>query len=190
MGVAAPRPARPDVDRARSDAGRARLDVGRARSDVGRARSDVGRVFRPGACRALTCVTLAGAWTLALVLHAQTDPPRITVKDKVYTSEQADRGEKSYKQICAKCHLFDGPKTKDGPPLGGDVFFAKWEGKTVFEMAVGIRLNMPPDGSVFLEDDETADLVAFILKSNGFPPGEQPLRTDASSKNLIFVRNK
>lgn len=123
-------------------------------------------------------------------MPAQSTPPPATVKDKVYTKEQAERGEKSYKQICTKCHLFDGPVTKDGPPLGGDIFFNKWDGKTVFEMAVGIRLNMPPDGSVFLEDDETADLVAFILKSNGFPAGDKPLKTDASAKNLLIVRNK
>ena len=129
---------------------------------------------------------------LAAVLHAQTPTPAptTTVKDKVYTREQADRGEKSYKQICAKCHLFDGPKTKDGPPLGGDFFFDKWDGKSIFEMAVGIKLNMPPDGSAFLDDDETADLVAFILKSDGFPDGDKPLKTDASTKNLIIVRNK
>ena len=122
---------------------------------------------------------------VAITLHAQTPS---AVKDKVYTKDQADRGEKTYKQVCAKCHLFDGPVTKEGPPLGGDVFLTKWDGKTVFEMAVGIKLNMPPDGSVFFEDDDTAALVAFILKSNGFPAGDKPLKTDASAKNLIIVK--
>jgi cytochrome c len=147
------------------------------------ARPDGGRALRPGV------VAVVVVWLAVLVLHAQTPTPgATTVKDASYTKVQAERGEKSFNQVCAKCHLFDGPVTRDGPPLGGDVFFNKWDGKTIFELAVGIRLNMPPDGSVFLEDDETADLVAFILKTNGFPAGAKPLKTDASSKNLIIVK--
>jgi mono/diheme cytochrome c family protein len=133
----------------------------------------------------------AAVWLVAVAANAQSSTPATTtVRSPVYTKDQAARGEKFFGQVCAKCHLFDGPVTKDGPPLGGDVFFTKWDGKSVFEMAVGIRLNMPPDGSVFLEDDQTADLVAFILKSNGFPAGDRALATDASTKNLIIVRNK
>jgi mono/diheme cytochrome c family protein len=128
-------------------------------------------------------------WAISIALHAGGQTPT-TVKDKVYAKDQADRGEKSFNQVCAKCHLFDGPITKDGPPLGGDVFITKWDGKSVFEMAVGIRLNMPPDGSVALDESETADLVAFILKSNGFPAGDRALKTDVSAKNLIIVKGK
>jgi mono/diheme cytochrome c family protein len=141
----------------------------------------VGPPYVPAVALAILLVSIA--------LNGRAQVPA-TVKDKVYTTEQAERGEKSFKQVCAKCHLFDGPVTKDGPPLGGDVFITKWDGKSVFEMAVGIRLNMPPDGSVILEDNETADLVAYILKANGFPDGDKPLKADVSAKSLIFVKNK
>lgn len=160
-----------------------------------------GRPRRPDGRRAALALA-AGTLALAVATHAarQTTPPpaaaqtapagTTTVKDKVYTTEQADRGEKSFQQGCPKCHLFDGPVTKDGPPLGGDVFFNKWEGKSVFEMGVEIRLNMPPDGSIVIDPDEAADLIAFILRKNGFPPGDKPLTVDPSSKTLLFVRNK
>jgi len=49
---------------------------------------------------------------------------------------------------------------------------------------------MPPDGSVVLDENQTADLVAFILKSNGFPAGTKPLKTDMSAKNLLIVKGK
>jgi mono/diheme cytochrome c family protein len=123
----------------------------------------------------------------AIALHAQTPA---TVKDKVYTKEQAARGERLFTQSCAKCHLFTGPVTKDGPPLGGDVFLTKWDGKSVYELALGIKLTMPPDGSIVLDDTQTSDVVAFVLKSNGFAEGEKPLKTDTTARGLTIVKAK
>ena len=123
----------------------------------------------------------------AIALHAQAP---VTVKDKVFTKEQAARGEKLFARSCAKCHLFSGPITKDGPPLGGDVFLTKWDGKSVYELAFGIKLGMPPDGSVVLDDEQSSDVVAFMLKSNGFTEGEKALKTDSTARGLIFVKGK
>ena len=121
-----------------------------------------------------------------IAIHAQAPA---TVKDKVYTKDQATRGEKVFTASCAKCHKLDGPETKDGPPLGGDVFLTKWDGKPLFDVAFGIKLNMPPDGSVILDDAQTADIVAFILKSNGFLDGAKALTIDAT-KTVTFVKAK
>ena len=118
----------------------------------------------------------------AVALQAQTPS---TVKDKVYTKEQAARGEKVFTTSCAKCHKLEGPETKDGPPLGGDVFLTKWDGKPLFDVAFGIKLNMPPDGSVILDDAQTADVVAFILKSNGFVDGTKVLTMDGTKAVTI-----
>jgi len=118
----------------------------------------------------------------AIALHAQSAS---TVKDKVYTKEQAARGEKVFTTSCAKCHKLEGPETKDGPPLGGDVFLTKWDGKPLFDVAFGIKLNMPPDGSVILDDAQTADVVAFILKSNGFVDGTKALTMDGTKAVTI-----
>jgi cytochrome c5 len=122
----------------------------------------------------------------------QTPPPATaTVKDKVYAKAQAEKGEANYQKNCVKCHaLKDGPGPEEGPPLAGDAFLTKWDGKTLHELALNIRLNMPPDGSITIGEDEAAEYLAFILKSNGFPEGEKPLKADASAKGLTIVKNK
>ena len=132
-------------------------------------------------------VLLAGA-----IAFAQTPPPATTsVKDKVYSKEQAEKGDASYTKTCLKCHaLKDGPGPEEGPPLAGTAFLTKWDGKTVHELALSIRLNMPPDGSITVGEEDAADLIAYILKSNGFPEGEKPLKADASAKSLVIVKNR
>lgn len=124
------------------------------------------------------------------VVFAQTPPPAsTTVKDKVYTKTQADKGAEAYTKTCLKCHaLKDGPGPEEGPPLAGDAFRTKWDGKTVHELALSIRLNMPPDGSITIGEEDAADLIAYLLKSNGFPEGDKPLKADASAKNVVIVK--
>ena len=111
-----------------------------------------------------------------------------TVKDKVYTKEQAARGQALFEKVCSKCHaLDDKASTLEGPSLAGEDFLKRWDGKPVFDFAFGIKVKMPPDGSVTMDDDSTADAVAFILESNTFPAGDKPLTTGESSRTVMFV---
>jgi hypothetical protein len=117
-------------------------------------------------------------------------PPKISVKDKVYTKAQADFGKDAYKD-CVKCHALDDAAAKlEGPPLAGEKFLTKWDGKTVFELAMNIRLNMPPDGSFVVEEQAAADLIAYLLQVNGFPDGERTLKADVSARSILMARNK
>lgn len=131
------------------------------------------------------------ALVTAIALHAQDAPASATVKNKVYTKAQATRGQEMFTKSCAKCHRLD-PKAAlaEGPDLGGDAFLTKWDGKSVHELAMSMRLSMPPDGSITLTEDDTAMLIAYLLKANGFPEGEKPLKADASSKTLLIVKSK
>ena len=45
-------------------------------------------------------------------------------------------------------------------------------------------------GSVILDDPQTADLVSFILKSNGFPDGTKALKLDDAAKAVTIVKGK
>lgn len=117
-----------------------------------------------------------------------------TVKDKVYTKEQAARGEATFTKNCAKCHLLADRKpsdpvgVSDGPSLAGKEFLNKWDGKSVFEMTSGMRLGMPPDGSINLSETDAADIAAYLIKVNGFPEGDTPLKADASARTLMWVK--
>jgi mono/diheme cytochrome c family protein len=140
--------------------------------------------------RLAAAVVGVGIWSAALALHAQ-DAAKKTVKDKVYAKEQAERGQAMYTKICSKCHALDEKGAPlEGPPLGGDSFLGAWDGKSVYELGMRIRLGMPPDGSASLNEEESADAVAFILKTNGFPDGDAPLKIDTAAKSITIVKAK
>ena len=121
-------------------------------------------------------------------LSAQ-DPPKATVKDGVYSKAQAESGKALYTKVCAKCHLFKTEPNEEAPALGGENFFKTWDGRSVYELATQIKTAMPPDGSVTLTDDDTANAVAFILQTNGFPDGgDKALKTDATARNINIVK--
>jgi mono/diheme cytochrome c family protein len=133
-------------------------------------------------------------FTATLVARASIVPQTRTVKDKVYTKEQAARGEASFTKNCATCHLLADRKpsdpvgNNDAPSLGGPAFLTKWDGKSVFELTSGMRLSMPPDGSINLSEDDAADIAAYLIKVNGFPEGDKPLKADTSARTLMWVK--
>lgn len=131
------------------------------------------------------------ALAAAMAVHAQDAPATTTVKDKVYTKAQATRGQEMFTKTCAKCHNLDdkGPLT-EGPNLAGDAFLTKWDGKSVHDLSMSMRLSMPPDGSITISEEDAANLIAYLLKANGFPEGEKPLKADASAKTLLIVKSK
>jgi cytochrome c len=118
-----------------------------------------------------------------------------SVWDGVYSLEQARRGEALYKQGCAACHgdnLEGDAKTKRSeklnrsmPPLSGDVFKGDWNGRPLSDLFDRIRKTMPRDdpGTISAKDD--ADILAYLLKFNGFPAGKKDLAADAESMTDI-----
>ena len=95
------------------------------------------------------------------------------MQDGVYSAAQASRGQALYAQRCAGCH---GPALAgaSAPALTGDRFTNKFRMEPLSALFIQIRYAMPPgavDGAT-LTDDESADLVAHILKNNGFPSGK------------------
>ena len=115
-----------------------------------------------------------------------------TTQDKVYTKDQAARGAKQYATVCSICHdpAKLPPGKKGGPPLIGETFLTKWDGRTVGELLTNIETTMPNDGSAVLSDDETADLVAYILQANGFPNGPAALTYGGASKDIVIKKDK
>jgi S-disulfanyl-L-cysteine oxidoreductase SoxD len=103
-----------------------------------------------------------------------------SVWDSVYTDAQADRGDTVYHQTCSQCH---GPALAgidDAPALAGQDFLLDWIGKTVGQLAGRIQRTMPQDNSVALTPQQTADVVAYLLRYNKFPAGKVELSVDLS----------
>jgi mono/diheme cytochrome c family protein len=115
------------------------------------------------------------ALTVLLVTATSIDAqaPR-TVQDGVFTAAQAARGQALYTQRCAGCHgaALAGAQA---PPLEGPAFRFKWRKEPLSALFIKIRYTMPPNpadaDAARLAPEQGADLVAHILKSNGFPAG-------------------
>jgi mono/diheme cytochrome c family protein len=102
------------------------------------------------------------------------------VWDGVFTAAQADRGGKSVTR-CQGCH---GPQlggTDRAPALKGDGFVANWENGSVNKLFLKIRDTMPPTNTDSLSPETKLDVLAYLLRENGFPTGsgELGLNTDA-----------
>jgi mono/diheme cytochrome c family protein len=95
----------------------------------------------------------------------------------VYTIEQAARGEETFAGMCQVCHV---PTTHTGP-----VFWASWGGRPLSELFAYISQSMPKSDPGSLSRGEYAQVLAFLLKMNGMPPGTEELPGDTVALKAI-----
>jgi len=122
-----------------------------------------------------------------LTLTAQADDGGKTTWDGVFTAEQSQRGEGIYQTSCAACH---GPQL-DGidaaPALNGGAFYANWNGISLRDMALRIKVSMPQDAPGSLNRQQIVDVMAYVFDRNGFPAGERELpKRPAYLGNMFF----
>jgi len=113
----------------------------------------------------LATAALIGAVTA--LMHAQSSR---TVQDGVFTDAQAARGLALYAQRCASCHG-DALNGAQGPPLTGAPFVRHWETEPLSTLVTKIEKTMPLDTPGQLAAPQVIDLVAHLLKANGFRAG-------------------
>ena len=124
--------------------------------------------------------------TLAALIPAQSPQaqPRQSVWDGVYSEEQASRGQTLFQQSCARCHGANLAGTFETPPLVGR-FIPYWAGTTLDGLFDYVSTAMPLDHPGSLGAGANADIVAFLLKANGFPAGAKEFGT-TSGKTISF----
>ena len=108
-----------------------------------------------------------------------------TVWDKVYTGEQANRGEKLYADNCAVCHGDGLTGVEMAPALAGDMFNANWEGVALSDLFERMRMSMPQTNPGSLSRAQNADILAHMLRVGGFPAGDTPLDGQAGALTQI-----
>ncbi|HWB85822.1 MAG TPA: cytochrome c [Bryobacteraceae bacterium] len=131
----------------------------------------------------LTLVT-AGVIVLAGVPRIVAQTPS-SVWDGVYTDEQAVRGEALYQHECASCHGTEMEGIEESPPLLGKDFKADWNGQALSKLFDKMRTSMPADHPGKLSAAQNADILAWILKENGFPHGASALTGDENTLKQI-----
>jgi mono/diheme cytochrome c family protein len=108
-------------------------------------------------------------------LWAQQQSSR-SVWDRVYTDEQAKRGAPLYHEHCADCHGEELEGDAEAPALSGGTFLTNWNGLPLSGLFQRIRRDMPLNSDVGkLGPALSADILAYILKVNKFPPGSTEL---------------
>ncbi|MCH7747300.1 MAG: cytochrome c [Acidobacteria bacterium] len=130
-------------------------------------------------------VTAAIALAVMLVMAFQPDAHQTataaattqerTVKDGVFTTDQAARGREQYEASCQRCHGVD-LAGGAGRSLTGDVFLRDWTGLTLDSLFERMQ-SMPPGGSESLAEDAYVDIISYVLERNGFPAGGDELST-------------
>jgi mono/diheme cytochrome c family protein len=126
-----------------------------------------------------TVAILAAAWGGMLPgSAARAQESGRTVADGVYTETQAARGAIVYDSACSGCHRADlGGGT--GPSLREQRFARMFAGKDLKTLFTKIATTMPRNAPGSLGDNVTLDIVAHVLKENGFPAGSQQLTAEA-----------
>jgi cytochrome c len=147
-------------------------------------------------CRWLRLVSLASFLVLpAVALCQQSGSPSAQGKARAphatqatSFSAQAQRGKKRYQENCMMCHKDDLAGLDPAPPLTGDSFMRKWQGKSLWDMFDKIRKTMPQDNRGGLNPRVYLDIVAYMAKFNDIDVGKQELRNDPKKLKSLIIR--
>jgi len=112
-----------------------------------------------------------------------------TVWAGVYTEAQASRGQATYREACASCHGDTLGGGEMAPALAGTTFQENWTGQTLRDVFARMR-TMPPSDPGSLPRDKAADVLAYVLKENGFPAGATELTSSNSDLEVIAIAPK
>ena len=119
-------------------------------------------------------------------------PPLGEPVSKYYTEEQAARGRTQFLRNCGECHTAAPLITRDMLPpeagfyraehtfipLGGQ-FARKYP--AVYHLFRRIRDTMPAGNPSAVSQNAKLDIIAFILKANGFPAGQTAIPLDVAA---------
>jgi mono/diheme cytochrome c family protein len=113
-----------------------------------------------------------------------------TVADGVYSDAQAIRGAAAYEASCSGCHRAD-LGGGSGPSLKEQRFAQVYAGKDLQSLFTKIATTMPRGVPASLADDVYVDIVAHLLKENGFRAGDAELSAGAlDSIRIVAGRPK
>jgi mono/diheme cytochrome c family protein len=108
------------------------------------------------------------------------------VWDGVFTAAQADRA----KQPLGRCQGCHGPElagTDRAPALKGPAFLANWENGSINRLFVKVRDTMPPGNTDSIAPEAKLDIVAYLLRENGFPAGTTELSANAETLDALQI---
>lgn len=105
-----------------------------------------------------------------------------------YTDDQAEAGRTVFGQQCAICHG-QNLRGKVGPALAGQQFLSvsQYQELTADYLYRFMLKQMPKNAPGSLSKNQYLDLLAYILKVNGYPAGQQQLTADDGMLTQIKI---
>lgn len=130
---------------------------------------------------------------LALALAQGNDGPdpameapgdAIGVSTGVFTEAQAERGAEVFLANCAGCHgaALEGGFGPQLAPIG-----EHWHDTSLGSLFGFVSSAMPFSAPGSLEPQQYADVIAFVLRSNGFAAGEAELPADREALDGVII---
>jgi len=110
------------------------------------------------------------------------------VESALFTTAQAERGRLLYDEHCVTCH---GARLEGNPAaaLAGPAFLGRWaDGQhTLDDLFYIIRSQMPYNEPGKLAKQQYADVLAYMLKANGYAAGEAELPPGGAALKKITL---
>lgn len=139
---------------------------------------------RNGAFRMRRTILVTGLSAAAalIAMTATAAPARraLSTMTGVYTDAQAAEGKTIYDGACAKCHRPDMLGSFEAPPLTGRLI-ANWSGNSLGGLHTYLQKAMPLFAPGSLSPEATTALIAYILKTEGYPAGATPLPVNSAA---------
>jgi alcohol dehydrogenase (cytochrome c) len=106
-----------------------------------------------------------------------------------FSAAQAAQGKSDYGKHCASCHGDDLAGIHLAPSLVRGRFDRNWRGKSVDILAFHLRrMPMKPVGTPgSLSDESYVNILAYILASNGFAPGDDRMPSDSTKLAKLTI---
>jgi quinoprotein glucose dehydrogenase len=135
-------------------------------------------------------VTMVFVFALLPIVFPANGAETTSVWQGVYTKGQAARGKTHYFTACAACHggLLQGDS--DSPELAGVGFMKRWGDQSIATLFAFAVSQMPVGRPGSLGAQGYADVIAFILASNGFPDGDRELPANEQALENIVIERK
>jgi S-disulfanyl-L-cysteine oxidoreductase SoxD len=143
-----------------------------------------------GMCRRLLMpltIVIGVIGLLQPILFSQVTPHDVSMRNGVYTAEQAQQGKAIYQTRCGMCHGNSLEGQGQNSPLKGTKFLNNWIGQTMADLFMKTIVMMPATNPGTLTPKETAEVIAYMLNANKFPPGKVELPSDPQSLEMIHI---
>lgn len=135
---------------------------------------------------ALSGALIAAIAVIAFGANAQAQTYELTGGG--ISAEQVERGEAAFMTNCSGCHGDDLRSIdSNAPDLRGPTFKYSWVDAPLSEKFEKITTTMPPGMGGTLSDQTYADIMAFILATNGVAPSEGELPGDGEALQAYVV---